>query len=128
MTAGAKVLLMADTFDFDGEVNAVRFYGNGDDLGVQIRKVLDTVIVTKGKDIQVLPISKLKEEAEQGAVGVAQLVPPAVNGQGQPQNNPRGLASILISDPGFGYFMAPNVITGGGGTGAKASADYPKPL
>ena len=45
------------------------------------------------------------------------------------QNNPRGLASILISDPGFGYFMAPSVIiTGGGGAGAKASARLQKPL
>ena len=25
---------MADVFDFDGEVNAVRFYGNGDGFGV----------------------------------------------------------------------------------------------
>ena len=94
------------------------------DLGVQIRKVLDTVIVTSaGQGYTSPPNIELEGGGGTGAVGVAQLVPPAVNGQGQQsQNNPR-IGSNLISDPGFGYFMAPNVvITGGGGAGAKASA------
>ena len=37
VTAGTKVLLLADTFDFDGDVKRVRFYANGVDLSIQTK-------------------------------------------------------------------------------------------
>ena len=80
--------------------NAYASYGNGDDLGVQVRKVLDTIVVNSaGQGYTSPPTIQLEGGGGSGAVAVAQLVPPATNAQGQAQNNPNALASILISDP-----------------------------
>ena len=46
LTAGSTVTLLADANDFDGQVESVRFYGNGEDLGVQVRKTIDRINVT----------------------------------------------------------------------------------
>jgi hypothetical protein len=115
---------MADSFDFDGEVESVRFYGNGEDLGLQTRKVLDSIRLTSpGNGYTSPPDILLEGGGGTGATAVSALEAPQRNQQGQPQNNPRGVATIAIGAPGDGYFKAPNVIiTGGGGAGARATA------
>ena len=124
VTAGTKVLLLADTFDFDGDVKRVRFYANGVDLSIQTKRVLDSIQVTDaGSGYTAAPQVTLEGGGGNGAEAVAQLEQPLRNADGELITMPRGVASIGISDPGRDYFTAPNVIiTGGGGGGAKANA------
>ncbi len=56
------------------------------------------------------------------ATAIAILEPGQQGPNGQPQNNPRSVQRIFLTNPGSGYFNAPNIrIEGGvGGGGAKA--------
>ena len=125
ITAGNKILLLADASDFDGQVESVRFYGNGKDLGTQIRKVFQSVTLTSpGFGYTQAPEVTLEGGGGTGAEAVAQLEDARRNEDGQVQNNPRGLVGIALTNPGSGYTQAPTVIiSGGGGGGARGRAN-----
>ena len=80
VTAGTKVLLLADTFDFDGEVKRVRFYANGVDLSVQTKRVLDSIqVVDSGSGYSTPPNVDLEGGGGNGALAVAELEPPIIS-------------------------------------------------
>ena len=45
ITVGTEMALLANAFDFDGNIKSVRFFGEGNDLGIQTKKELISILV-----------------------------------------------------------------------------------
>ena len=125
ITAGSKVTLLANANDFDGIINSVNFYGNGQNLGIQTRKELISITVTSpGIGYTSAPVVTIDGGGGTKSTAFAILEPAPKDQNGKPDNNtPRGLAQIIVAQRGNGFTSTPTVtIEGGGGFGAKADA------
>ena len=90
MTVGSTVTLLADANDFDGQVQSVRFYGNGEDLGVQVLKTIDQITVTaNGQGYTAPPTVTIDPPpgGEDRGQRLVALAPPPNGPNGQPNNN-----------------------------------------
>jgi len=130
VTAESPLYLFADATDLDGQVGTVRFYGNGDDLGIQLeRRLTGIALLSAGSGYTQPPNVIISGGGGTGATAIANLVNPSptvnnVTGQQTPgdPNEPRALASFILTSAGSGYSTTPDVQITGDGSGATARA------
>ena len=124
ITVGTEMTLLANAFDFDGNVKSVRFFGEGNDLGIQTKKELVSILVESPGSGYTAPPNVIVEGGGIDSSAIAVLEPPPNDADGKPINDaPRGIARIIVTQRGNGYSSAPSVIIeGGGGYGAKGQA------
>ena len=124
ITVGTEMTLLANAFDFDGNIKSVRFFGEGNDLGIQTKKELVSIVVESPGSGYTAPPNVIVEGGGIDSSAIAVLEPPPNGADGNPINDaPRGVGQIIVTQRGNGYSSAPSVIIeGGGGYGAKGQA------
>lgn len=130
VSAESPIYLFADASDLDGQVGTVRFYGNGEDLGVQLeRRLTGVALLSAGNGYTQPPNVIITGGGGVGGTATANLVNPTpivnnVTGQQTPgeQNEPRPVANFILTNSGTGYSTTPDVQITGDGNGATARA------